>query len=1279
MGHELCLFTLVVCTIILFYKLFRLRRDYERKITDIRTDIWNLKTLIESYNGIPQQPSAAGKDEIRLPEEEAEAVEHVQPIPQSESLPMESPDMQAVKPTQPEPEEWKPVPAEEAQAAFARSEFSGTEAASSEEFSHEEPTAGSRSGLLQRWERFKANVDWELFTGVKLFAGLGGLALFIAAGFFVKYSIDRNLIPPALRLAISAVVGLLLIVAGGRIGMTRYAVLRHTLGAGGIGVLYSVVFAATLYYEYLSRPVGFGLLTVVSTTAFVLAVYFRGIPISVLGAIGAYVTPIMVSTGQGSLTGLFLYLAIINLGLYQVVKRLNSAGLLLLAAIGTFCTLFLGTFWGRIEPGSMEIAGVWIANLALFSVFLGLSREHPEENQLLSWTGNVSYLSAAAVAFLLLRINGTAPLLIVTAGMAGAAVLAFRDRGWFSRVIPYGAITFAAAFLWAWLRFEPGNLSWGFVVILVYGAVGCLGPVILIRKYGLDHINLRWFRIFPVAMGLMVLAVVLKNPAVSFWLWPLILVLELMGLLVSLVFGAALQAALLVLFFIISGGAWLFRMPPDLGGLGFYGFLLFAGAASIIAIVYALMKLPEWRRGIADRAQGGMLSEISLKTGEWVSVFPAAGAFILLAAAFWLQRPLKPNPGMFTLVSFLSLSLFLSRRLSSQNLCITVLLSSLVAQGVWIFRPDIEQSLFFSGLSWSGALFCAAIIAPFIFFSSLERWPRVWAGWALYEVVQGLFVIWTADHIWPREMSGWSPLILAFVKLPVVAVLQRRLKGLAVRNSILAFHGGVLLFYVSAVPVMLLDQGWLGLTFVIEASLLLWLNRRVEHEGLRWVAANMALIGLALLFLALPHMKAPSDMSILNNAVLSVAGAVVALGAAVPLSAFPQRKLGGTDLQDYFRWLAVGAGFFLLNLAIADLFAEPPAVFRIVPGSDAVQAVCYGLIWLTYGAFIRSARKITMVMRNAGLLLVCAGAIYVIALPLIFPNFVPGLPPIWNMGLLAYMFVMFVLLILILREQREQSPRHLYNILLTLFLITGFMAGKTAVSTFVQPGQPFHLFFRHTPTMAVGSAAGWLAYGLGLLFWPRGLDKPFRAAGIVLVLAGLVKVAMFPFMYRQAFGAMTPLINNPTLVFVLALAMLASLTLNRPRHHWPFEKPGSRAFWGVLLAVMTFMVLNIEISSVFSETRRYFSLQTFNSLAHQLAYSMGWLLYSTGLLVVGIKWNAGRVRWAALVFLVGTALKIFFMDLWRLGQLYRVASFVGLAVVLILVSFLYQRFLTAKE
>ena len=66
----------------------------------------------------------------------------------------------------------------------------------------------------------------------------------------------------------------------------------------------------------------------------------------------------------------------------------------------------------------------------------------------------------------------------------------------------------------------------------------------------------------------------------------------------------------------------------------------------------------------------------------------------------------------------------------------------------------------------------------------------------------------------------------------------------------------------------------------------------------------------------------------------------------------------------------------------------------------------------------------------------------------------------------------------------------------------------------------------------------------------------------------------------------------------------------------------------------------------------------------------------SALLAVGIKWETVQVRWAAIAAIVITALKVFIRDLWHLGQLYRVGSLFGLAVVLILVSFLYQRFLS---
>jgi uncharacterized membrane protein len=119
-----------------------------------------------------------------------------------------------------------------------------------------------------------------------------------------------------------------------------------------------------------------------------------------------------------------------------------------------------------------------------------------------------------------------------------------------------------------------------------------------------------------------------------------------------------------------------------------------------------------------------------------------------------------------------------------------------------------------------------------------------------------------------------------------------------------------------------------------------------------------------------------------------------------------------------------------------------------------------------------------------------------------------------------------------------------------------------------------------------------------------------------------------------------------------------------------------RHFWGIALALMSFFIMNIEIASFFGEKGRDFSLLTRGSLSHQLGYSLGWLVYAISLLIIGIRLQVVRARQAALLLIIITSFKIFLKDLWSLGQLYRVASFIGLAFIMMLVSYLYQRFLT---
>jgi len=80
-----------------------------------------------------------------------------------------------------------------------------------------------------------------------------------------------------------------------------------------------------------------------------------------------------------------------------------------------------------------------------------------------------------------------------------------------------------------------------------------------------------------------------------------------------------------------------------------------------------------------------------------------------------------------------------------------------------------------------------------------------------------------------------------------------------------------------------------------------------------------------------------------------------------------------------------------------------------------------------------------------------------------------------------------------------------------------------------------------------------------------------------------------------------------------------------------------------------------------------------------MTYSLAWGVFAIVMLLIGIRSSSQGARYASLGLLTVTIIKVFLHDLWSLGQLFRVASFVGLAVMLILVSFLYQKFIAREK
>ena len=207
--------------------------------------------------------------------------------------------------------------------------------------------------------------DWEAFFGVKLFAWLGGFVLFLGIVFLVKYSFENNLVTPAMRVAIGTVVGIGLVATGWFTATRNYRVSGQSLCATGVLVLYGNIFAAHVFYHLIPIGAAFASMALVTAAAFFLAVRMNAQVIVILGLLGGFLTPVLLSTGVDNPAALFGYIAVLNLGIAAVSLRKRWDYLVLLAAVGTIVMEFAwaGKFF---DVSKADIA---------FAVFIGFEAQ----------------------------------------------------------------------------------------------------------------------------------------------------------------------------------------------------------------------------------------------------------------------------------------------------------------------------------------------------------------------------------------------------------------------------------------------------------------------------------------------------------------------------------------------------------------------------------------------------------------------------------------------------------------------------------------------------------------------------------------------------------------------------------------------------------------------------------------------------------------------------------------------------------------------------------------
>jgi uncharacterized membrane protein len=78
-------------------------------------------------------------------------------------------------------------------------------------------------------------------------------------------------------------------------------------------------------------------------------------------------------------------------------------------------------------------------------------------------------------------------------------------------------------------------------------------------------------------------------------------------------------------------------------------------------------------------------------------------------------------------------------------------------------------------------------------------------------------------------------------------------------------------------------------------------------------------------------------------------------------------------------------------------------------------------------------------------------------------------------------------------------------------------------------------------------------------------------------------------------------------------------------------------------------------------------------IARDFTYSALWMAYGAMLMIVGFWRSSAFVRWQALLLIAVTTAKVFIYDTSQLDHVYRILSFIALGVLLLAVSFAYQR------
>ncbi|MGV3659031.1 MAG: DUF2339 domain-containing protein [Prosthecobacter sp.] len=795
-----------------------------------------------------------------------------------------------------------------------------------------------------------SSISLEQFMGAKLFAWVGGLALFLGIIFFVKLSIERGWISPELRTAIGFMTGAGL-VCGGVVMQKRrqYTTLAHALCATGVVILYGVTFAAHALWRIPPLHhslVAFSVMALITVAAFLLAVRMNAQVVAILGMLGGFLTPILCSTGRDQPLGLFTYIALLDIGVLAVARHRRWLHLTALAALGT---VFMQAGWmGKFFHSSQYAVGsatwvpvtVFLGFAALFMLAAWRSRHLDDDDGIPAKSALSLCLTAMVAAFVFLDYGAiTERPVLLYAFVLGINVVTMMVVWHAPRMIMaqagIAALTFIHLSLWTTERLTAGLLPQALGIYLAFGLLQTAFVVLMQRKTSLPAPLTGWV---PVLTLVLLLMPVLSLNEMSFMIWPAVLLVDLLIITLAVVSGLLLPVLAALVLTLFTAGAWLLRWPAQLS----YDMVPFLFVVGGFAVLF----------GIA----GSFLAR-RMPKAAFAPLLPVSSAvlpFLLLILATLRLQIANPSP-IFGLALLLALFLLgLVRVAGVTVLAPTALGCVLALEWAW-HGQSFDARHADAPLLWYLLFYGLFTAFPFVFQKQFATRKLPWITSAAAGVGTFSLVYRLAGQAWPNDMMGLLPAAFALAPLAgLVWVLKQHSAENPARLDQLAWFGGVALFFITLIFPIQFEKQWVTIGWALEGAALCWLFRRVPHPGLRATGTLLLIISFVRLTLnpAVLEYQLRGDTAILNWQLYAYSATALALFMAAKWLTPPAHLWNDINLRGLFCSLGGTLLFLLLNIEIADVFT--PAGSRSIVfdfdgnlARDMTYSIAWGLFALT--------------------------------------------------------------------------------------------------------------------------------------------------------------------------------------------------------------------------------------------------------------------------------------------------------------------------------------------